>query len=173
MKPIIFLDIEGVISTQYGLDNALKTKGETHDNTGKPLFCTASCEHISRLIEHYDAEIVLISSWRKSFKKLENGIKFFKERGLRWPIIDFTPITPGALHAEEIHQWMENNYVPKRYVIIDADNDILDYFPAQVVNTEGLSGFADRKLYRKAMNILKKDASPIIEKAKEPEQKLF
>jgi len=173
MKPIIFLDIEGIIITQYGLDDALKTKGETHDNDGLAYFCPQACEHVGRLIEHYDTDVVIISALRNRLKDVETSKKIFKERGLKWNIIDFTPSLKGASHGLEILKWMQNNYIPKKYLILDADEGINEYFTTQAITVEGLSGFADRKLYRKAMNILKKDADVIIKKVKETEKKLF
>ncbi len=165
MKSIIFLSIDGVLNTSYGTDNSLKTRGETHDGTGKPYFCPVACEHIGRLIEHYDTDIVLISNWADDFKSTKDVKLFFKNRGLNWPVIDKT--------SGSISKWMKSNGTPGKYVIITSDDTLLDFFPNQTVVTEDLSGFENRKLYRKAMNILKKEAIIEKEEVKEPEPKLF
>ena len=49
----------------------------------------------------------------------------------------------------------------------------LDLFPNNIALTEDIHGFADRKIYRKAMNTLKKPAEVIKVKTNEKEQKLF
>lgn len=154
MKSIIFLSIDGVLNTSYGIDKSLKTRGETHDISGKPYFCPVASEHIGKLIEHYDTDIVLCSSWAEDFKSLNDVNAFFKTRGLNWNVVGKT--------SGPIKKWMKTNGTPAKYVIITDDNTLLDFFPNQTVVTEDLSGFENRKLYRKAMNILKKDA--IIEK---------
>jgi hypothetical protein len=165
MKSIIFLSIDGVLNTSYGTDNSLKTRGETHDGTEKPYFCPVASEHIGRLIEHYDTDIVLCSTWADDFKSVSDVNSFFKKRGLNWPVIGKT--------SGSIKKWMKSNGTPAKYVIITDDDTLLDLFPTQTVVTEDLSGFENRKLYRKAMNILKKDAIIEKEEKEEPEAKLF
>lgn len=165
MKSIIFLSIDGVLNTSYGSDNSLKTRGETHDGTGKPYFCPVASEHIGRLIEHYNTDIVLCSTWADDFKTIADVNSFFKKRGLNWPVIGKT--------SGPIKKWMKSNGTPTKYVILTDDDTIHDLFPNQTVVTEDLSGFENRKLYRKAMNILKKDAIIEKEPTQEKEEKLF
>lgn len=172
MKSIIFLDIDGVINTQYGLDDSLKTRGETHDVDGRAFFCKDATDHVTKLIQHYFADIVLISNWRTSFKNVEVANKFFKERGLNWPIIGFTPVLKNQNRGAEIVKWMNVNGVPDNYIIINSDSDLTGCNLNQLIDIKGLSGFADRKLYRKAMNILKKPAV-ILEAISKEEKELF
>lgn len=165
MNPIIFLSIDGVISTNDGIDDAIKTKGETHDKQGFVYFCPKACEHVSKLIEHYKADVVIYSPWSDDFKTVADFNKFLKQRSINWPVIDKT--------SGLITKWFTKNGTPEKFVIITSDDTLLDLFPNNIALTEDIHGFADRKIYRKAMNTLKKPAEVIKVKTNEKEQKLF
>lgn len=171
MKSIIFLEIDGVINTQYGLDASMRTRGETHDSEERAYFCKDATDNITKLLQHYSAEIVLIN-WKKVFKNVTEANKFFKSRGLDWSIIGFTPVLTNSDRGNEILKWMEKNGTPENYLIINSDGGIGEYFSDQLIEVNSLSGFADRKLYRKAMNILKRPATEIALPIKE-EKELF
>jgi len=158
LNPIIFLDIDGVLCTQKGIEYHMRTSNETHDDYGQ-LFCPKAVECLDKIITTHHAEIVLISSWRKSFYSTAEIQKFFNDRKITWKVHSATGIYKKKLkRGEEIQLWMKKFGRPEKFVIIDddADFDITEFFPGKTVNTNEIEGIADRRSYRRANAIIKR-----------------
>lgn len=82
MRKILFLDIDGVVCTEFN-------KKEYYLGEDKSLFewyiMNPSCiEHLNTIVQQTSCEIVISSSWRKSFtvKELQD---VFEENGFKYP----------------------------------------------------------------------------------------
>jgi hypothetical protein len=112
-KPIIlFLDIDGVIAT-------LESYQENEDDLD--LNCI---DILNQLLDLYDFEIVVTSTWRNEFSldELRHLLK-----GLHAEIIGITPKL--RQRGQEIRTWIERNHLSEDYIIIDDEIDeIITYF---------------------------------------------
>lgn len=108
---VIFLDFDGVLtnrSTQFGF--------------GDPN-CVRALNRITTLT---DAKIVVSSTWRLQ------GLKAVKDNLKHWGVIaEVVDITPrlhndAGTRGNEIKQWLIENRVVSRFVILDDDTDMGD-----------------------------------------------
>jgi hypothetical protein len=106
---VIFLDFDGVLttrSTQFGF--------------GDPS-CVMALNQITSLT---DAKIVVSSPWRFQ------GLKAVRENLRNWgvvaEVIDVTPRLPddSGTRGDEIRQWLIENPVVSRFIILDDDIDM-------------------------------------------------
>lgn len=124
MKPIIFLDIDGVLVSYARLKDRHPIDGE-HD------FVHESVEALNHLIKELDADIVISSSWRigKSIEMLQEILDL---RGVKGKVVgktrySFSQIDGGR--GQEIREWMEENGMPETFLIIDDEvSDIRNHF---------------------------------------------
>lgn len=122
MRPVIFLDIDGVVVTPASLE------------AGGPRNADARCvANLNALVETADAEVVISSSWR-----LRHSLDMIRQTlcaaGFRWPerVIDTTVhlhyrvergVTVGrAERADEIRTWLAHNH-RDRFVVLDDEWD--------------------------------------------------
>jgi hypothetical protein len=125
MKPLIFLDIDGVLnSAQFLADN---TNGEgvvivdgAFDATGHidPL----RVARLNRLIDATGAGVVLSSSWRKLFG-LERTQSSLRAKGFAHQITDCTVRLVGEPRHVEIESYLAALSTRPRFVILDDDED--------------------------------------------------
>lgn len=125
MKPIIFLDYDGVVNTMYWCSypsNPNHSRGTfrcdyAHPHDGFVNNFQAIC-WLNELYEKIPYDIVVTSTWRKhsNYKDcLYNG-------GLNKEIlIDKTPWL-GTCRKDEILAWIEQNNYCGEYIIIDDEN---------------------------------------------------
>jgi hypothetical protein len=124
-KPIIFLDIDGVLATvkQYGLTH--NSKSWIQDYNVYP-FDKKCVETFNEILEKTNAEIVLSSDWRIHFK-LEELTDIFTINGVIRTPVDITPFHPTSMsfyqknRAGEILKYVEDNNVSK-WIAIDDMN---------------------------------------------------
>lgn len=160
MKKILFLDIDGVLCTDFDI------RQEYYLGEDKAVFewyvMNPLCmDHLNTIVQQTGCEIAISSSWRKTFslKELQD---IFEENGFKYPekIIGCTGvfyewIKPGvhcpSVRGLEIKVWLDlnvrktptgfnnNDYA---YCILDDDSDMLleqkDNF-VKTSNQEGLT----------------------------------
>jgi len=88
-KPLLFLDIEGVLNTER---HYAKLKGNGQPNKDKygPLFDPEAVANLQKIIEVTDARIVVTSSWR--YMDLDTLQRMWYDRNLPGSIIGITPL---------------------------------------------------------------------------------
>jgi hypothetical protein len=142
---VIFLDIDGVISTfekQWKLDiNKL--------------------DLLTNIINETNAKIVISSSWRIGCTnaddmkqrllthRIDDNIKYSEEfKTFLESIIDITPngSQNGPLRGNEIQDWIDEHNDIETYVIIDDDSDMLDKQLFNFVQTDGFEGITEREV---------------------------
>lgn len=127
MNKIIFLDIDGVLNV-YPVGR---------DEFGS-LFHKHFVENLGRIVSETGAKIVITSTWRSD--GLDRMREMWVKRGYPGVIIDITPnefdvVRSGKFEfydlvdrGHEIELWLSrNSHINYQYVIIDDDNDFLDY----------------------------------------------
>ena len=79
-----------------------------------------------------------------------------KQRGIKWNVIGYTPELNKS-QDEEIKKWMDKNGHPSQFVIISDEFEEDDtLFPDNYVKTLVSTGIAEKRLYRKAIAVLKR-----------------
>jgi HAD domain in Swiss Army Knife RNA repair proteins len=153
MRPVIFLDIDGVVVTEASLRAA------------GPKSADVSCvAHLNEIVEKADAEVVISSSWR-----IVHSLDFIRGvlcgAGFRWPdrIIDATcrmqyrieyGVAVGrAERSDEIRAWLEAN--PRRAFVI-LDDDVDSEIRGHYVRTSSDAGLSCREASQ-ALSILTAD----------------
>lgn len=144
LKPIIFLDIDGVLNST-----------ETADELGvsdELLLTVAPCHvrHLTALLDVTDADVVISSTWRKhhSLAQIVDGL--VRRGGMperHWHrFIDVTPRLWSVPRGQEIDMWLLTNLglrpdgMPRPYVILDDDSDMLPHqMPHFVQVADGLT----------------------------------
>lgn len=124
---IIFLDVDGVISTEKQFNmNAQKfrSKNDWASELAVPYPFDPECVKIlNEIIETTDAEIVLSSDWKLHWNILELH-EIFKQNGvIKSPRTATLDITKEGFNLKEERAYQINEFIdkfkPKQYVIID------------------------------------------------------
>lgn len=143
-KPIVFLDIDGVLNSTNFFYKANKFECINPRSQLDP-------EAIAYLNEIYDWNFVLSSTWRK-FYSVEGMTQMLQEVGFRGTVIDSTPIMDwqGALRGNEIRQFMRNHNLDDRddYIIFDDDSDMLLWQKDNFIHVDGYFGLSPNHVYR-------------------------
>lgn len=151
MSKIIFLDIDGVICTHRGkASQGLRN----HDDYLEPT----ACDLVFRLIEEFDAQVVISSTWRKNGEEyVREAFDSANQSGIT-EAFHFIWATPenGKSRGYEIQEWLYKEFdikEPEAYLILDDDSDMLESQKPHLVLTNGYNGisFGD---YLKARQIL-------------------
>lgn len=162
MKPIIFLEIDGVLTSQRGTDNAMRRMGDIFHENGIERFCPNAVESLNRITNSTESDIVLTSDWRLSMT-LDELRELFKERGITGTILDIIS-KDESNPAYGIKLWMKENGQPKQYVIIDDENEIesmCELFPDnRCVGTQFTQGLAAKSIYKRSINYLNRSEEP-------------
>ena len=125
-QPIVFLDFDGVLNTEQ-YQASLAVEGKPTKDTWGPLFDPPAVENLRRILDEFDAQIVISSSWRY-VHSLDSLRSMWVARDLPGEILDALPCDANNIsRGEEIECWLERNDHPD-YVIID---DLDDFTPAQ------------------------------------------
>lgn len=160
---IIFLDIDGVINTEYTL---CKFRADILDK-----ICSTSDDYrqidaellnnIKILSSITDSKVVISSDWRFAFKTAQIE-ELFARCGITLPIIGETPKLPPPkmsaprCRACEIDMWISNSGIDVNKFIILDDNEITSYgcfedhsiLLENLLKTDDLVGFDEGMLNR-------------------------
>lgn len=117
MKPVIFLDIDGVMN-RLGTFEEGRTTTKWEGYIGMDPELVALFNYI---VKRIDAYVVLSSTWRMD----PNWQETMRKNGFDFEFLDKTPRHPGKRRGEEIYAWLKQNRDIKRYAIIDDDSDML------------------------------------------------
>lgn len=153
MKPIIFLDFDGVVETIYW---DKKEDGSFTLNSHKlghnELNNKQAIGWLNELYSHIPYDIVISSMWRISMS-LEQLQDLLINSGFN-PNIKVIGMTP-ILHQQrglEIQEWIDENNFNGKFIIIDDDSDMCHLLPL-LVRCDCQLGFTIYD-YNKALRLL-------------------
>lgn len=177
----IFLDIDGVLNTERRALQAHEGKCDSHDEYGR-LFDENALYWLNKIIDETGAEIVISSSWRndgldklrkmwrKRYSKCYNKMELNPYRHYN-KIADVTFSLTTSKYLEqktlmnqlsEDDRWIRGNQIDvylkthpeiENFVIIDDDNDMLDFQQKYFINAKDPNGITE-ELANKAIEIL-------------------
>lgn len=141
---VIFLDIDGVLNTEF----------QDKDEYGF-LFNQECVNNLKLILENTGAWIVLSSTWRMAGHKVI--WQMWKDRGLPGVILDLTTRKTDNHRGEEIAQWVQPClYIPDfNYVILDDNSDMLSHQLDHFICVDVLDGLSLEDANR-AIEILNK-----------------
>jgi len=139
---IILLDIDGVLNSAKYYKMVDRTKKDW--NRFNPI----AVEMIRRLLEEYDASIVISSTWRYGLVK-ELKIELIKSGLIKYLYKDWkTPQTYPSHRGEEISLKLDNHPEATDYVIIDDDENILEEPKNWFIRTDIKEGMTEEHYYK-------------------------
>lgn len=166
VRPIIFLDIDGVLNcqifytanqiTKKNLKKQVKADKIDSDKYYESQICRERIKWLNDLCKNTNAEIVISSSWRLG-STLEDLQKIFTKMGATFDIISITPYT-GYERGTEISKWLKDNITKEKhgvlyfdfdkYAIIDDDSDMLYTQRHNFFQTDNYSGLTPNTCYK-------------------------
>lgn len=153
MKPVIFLDFDGVVETIYW---DKKEDGSFTLNSHKlghnELNNKQAIGWLNELYSHVPYDVVISSTWRISMS-LEQLQDLLINSGFN-PSIKVIGMTP-ILHQQrglEIQEWIDENNFNGKFIIIDDDSDMCHLLPL-LVRCDCQLGFTIYD-YNKALRLL-------------------
>ncbi len=168
MNKIIFLDIDGVLNTEY-YQGVLQYKGKPWQDEYGALFDPKAVAGLKRIIEATGAEIVIESSWK--YLGLNTLKKLWTHRKLPGKVLDITPslisdkyllklnlseseIDMNISKGIEIASWLiDNDKKDAKYVIIDDEYVIMESQLANFILTNPYEGITNTQVVN-AISIL-------------------
>ena len=131
MKDIVFLDIDGILTTV----------NSTYDENGI-VFTPSAVYWLNKLFTAVHCEVVVSSTWRESYSLQELREEL---RNLKVEIKSTTPII--GHRGVEITVWLKDNNCDNYIVIDDVIDEICEYIPenkiVHVQNGFDKNGFAE------------------------------
>ena len=166
---IIFLDIDGVLNTSQTFINCHKLF--KRDGIRGLEIDEFRIKLLKKVVEETNAKIVLSSSWRIFYKKIDNEIIPIHEktkklnnllRKYQLEIFDITPFANSRRREDEISLYLLENNIDS-FVIFDDDSyDLTNFVDKELVKTnwepkkdDYTSGLCEKHIER-AIKILKK-----------------
>lgn len=146
MRPLIFLDFDGVINTP-------KTQGAWALNPGDSPFEQELVNRVKYLVKESEAEVVISSTWR-----------MVKEINPDWLAVNIGTWLKDALHKDwytpkyggfrgnQINDWLRDHDYDGLFICIDDSSDFYDYQNLIHINCE--VGIQEQDV-EKALNVLK------------------
>jgi len=158
-RPVIFLDIDGVLNTHNYLKE-LESSGYPKSDVFGPIFNPLCVDTLREIIDEVpDVGLVISSSWR--IRGMKHLRELWKVRNLPGELIDTTPIIQGKVQARlgdenaltvpedvytprgvEIAWWVHQyrSWGFKKYCIIDDDPDMILTQSCRFVRTTMAAG---------------------------------
>jgi len=116
-RPVVFLDIDGVIATK----SSYRKAGELRDERPEALLDKQCVRRLQDFVDWIDGDIVLISAWRDMYP-----MEFFHEH-VSFRIVGMTKPDHElpAMRHEQVSDWMsEHDVSADRIVILEDENDM-------------------------------------------------
>lgn len=157
MRKFIFLDIDGVLNSQYYFQRAHDDGSLEKINYPLNHLDPVAIELLNDLISDTGAEVIISSTWRNG-RTIEEIQSLLEQRGFKHKIHSKTPIFDHnqSVRGNEIKGWLKAN-IPfgekVKYVIIDDDSDMLWEQRNNMVLTDNWIGMTPNTTY-KARRIL-------------------
>ena len=147
---IIFLDIDGVMNSETYFRSI-----KTNDNNFS-RFNPKAILIVTKLLEEFNAQIVISSLWRFALKK--ELAKELNASGLNKYLHSdsFTPILQPGHRGNEIKLWLDKHPEISDFLILDDDDDILSEHIPRLVKTTLAEGLHEEHYY-KAREILDRE----------------
>lgn len=114
---IIFLDFDGVLTTENHTDGFLARNGLPIFDKYGFIFDPVCVYNLKTVIRETNADIVISSTWKLNMS-LDNIRSMWKDRNLPGNVIDSTPFI-DTIRGDEIDDWLNNHDVDCKYAIID------------------------------------------------------
>lgn len=152
-KPVIFLDIDGVIETIYWEKDTDGTWSyNVHKYGNEEINNKQAIGWLNELYKKVPYDIVISSTWRYKMSK-DQFQELFTRSGFNPDIkvIDVTPILYQQ-RGLEIQEWIDNNNFKGKFIIIDDDSDMCHLLPF-LVRCDCQLGFTIYD-YQKALKLL-------------------
>lgn len=105
------------------------------------------------IVKETGAKCVVTSSWRVNRRSIKELQELFWSQGLDVEVIGFTPVL-NEERGFEIKTWLEDHRCDKYVIIDDKTDDILPYFPTNVIRPVSYIGLT-KELANNAINVLK------------------
>ena len=135
-KPVIFLDIDGVLNS----DEWYNSDYNPGNLNGREGDIDPSCvKRLNRICKECHAEVVISSDWKINFS---STISRLSNAGFLGRIVGKTPRL-NAIRGEEIEAFVNENSIT-RYVIIDDRTDFLPSQKSHFVHTDHRFGLTDK-----------------------------
>jgi hypothetical protein len=158
-RPIVFLDIDGVLNSEQWYAQAASSKEErnsqssTHRSLLERSIDPACIQRLNRLLRRTGAVVIVSSSWRKQHQ-LSEIVSIIEARGFCGEVIGATPSDDGTLsRGGEITRWLNKN-VPHGIAYVAVDDEVETGLPTEVVVvTSKDTGLTDEDVER-AIRIL-------------------
>lgn len=152
-KLTVFVDIDGVLNTE---DHLRRQKKQTGRTTSRD-WCPIAMAHLKLVMEYYNGQIVVSSTWRydHSIRQLR---ELFESNGVPGKfVVDVTPSliyeNSGKLtRGDEIRRWIQEHLNPEdipRYIILDDVDEDLSQFGERFIQCDPQVGFADKAKVKK------------------------
>ena len=141
---VIFLDIDGVLNSQYMYqhykDDIISTP------SGK--LSKMAIENLNSLTDATDAKLVISSTWRFDDKVIES----LREAGITGTILGITGRGCACcLRGNEIRTWIHENIEDRdyhNYLILDDDSDMLYWQRNNFINVDYITGITPQTVYK-------------------------
>ncbi|OGU63211.1 MAG: hypothetical protein A2W30_08070 [Ignavibacteria bacterium RBG_16_36_9] len=144
---ILFLDIDGVLNSKLYYKYIYKPEN------GWSRFDPYCVVLIKRLIEEFSLRIVITSTWRNGI--VDRLMRELEENDLVYHLHKdwHTPIIRPANRGIEIKLWLDDHPEATEFLIIDDNENLLEYQMNRFVKTNNYAGMAQEH-YNQARNIL-------------------
>ena len=154
----LFVDIDGVLNTEAHLRKQARDTGRSSNKN----WCPVAMAHLKLLVEYYNGQIVVTSTWRydHSLRQLK---ELFETNGLPGKYV--VGVTPSLIYensgkvnrGDEIRRWIsEHLYTEEipRYAILDDIDEGLSQFGERFIQCDPKVGFADKEKVKRVAGLV-------------------
>lgn len=146
MRPLIFLDIDGVLNSADWYMRRAEVLGHGKPfNRNEEEIDPAALERLNRLLDVSNGEIVLSSTWRMT-DGLARTRGLLQKMGLRpGRMIDATPVM-HTYRGLEIQSWLDSfpEELPLDQIVILDDDCDMEHLEHRLVKTQHAKGLLDK-----------------------------
>jgi hypothetical protein len=157
-KLTIFVDIDGVLNTEAHHRRQVRRSGRSTNQK----WCPIAMAHLKLLVEYYNGQIVVSSTWRydHSLRQLR---ELFDDNGVPGKyVVDVTPSliyeNSGKItRGDEIRRWIQEHLNPEdipRYIILDDIDEDLSQFGERFIQCDPQVGFADKEKVKRIAKLI-------------------